>query len=406
MSAASRGDAASGRPALDGGAPLRDTLLPFFRPSIGKEEEDAVIAVLRSGWLATGPVCDRFEAAFRESVAARHAISVASCTAGLHLILHAAGIGAGDEVVTSPMTFPATANAVLHAGARPVFADVLPGQLTIDPEAVRAAISPRTRAIIAVHLAGWPCEMDALRTLADAHGLLLIEDAAHAIGTWYRGRAAGTLGDAASFSFYPNKNITTCEGGMVTTARDEWASRIRIARQHGVDVDASRRDGLEYRHWEAVALGWKYNMNDVQAAIGFAQLAKLPAVQARRLALDARYRTALRDLPAVAPLEGPDGGETSAHIFPVLLDLARIRIDRDTVLRALLAENIGVGVHYRALPLHRFFRETIPQRPEDLPIATDASHRTLSLPLFPALTDAEQDQVVAALARILTFYAR
>ncbi len=406
MSAPIRGDANSGRPALEGGAPVRDTLLPFFRPSLGREEEEAVIAVLRSGWLATGPVCDRFEAAFGAQINARHAISVASCTAGLHLILHAAGIGAGDEVVTSPMTFPATANAVLHAGATPVFADVLPRQLTLDPAAVRAAIGPRTRAIIAVQLAGWPCEMDALRAIADAHGLLLIEDAAHAIGTFYRGRAAGTLGDAASFSFYPNKNITTCEGGMVTTARDDWASRIRVARLHGVDLDASRRDGLEYRHWEAVALGWKYNLNDVQAAIGLAQLARLPAAQTSRLALDARYRVALRALPGVAPLEGPDGGETAAHIFPVLLDLERIRIDRDTVLRALLTENIGVGVHYRALPLHRFFRETLPQRPEDLPVATDASHRTLSLPLFPGLTDAEQDHVIEALARILTFYAR
>lgn len=406
MSAIGRGDAAIGRPALEGGTPVRDALLPFFRPAIGREEEEAVIAVLRSGWLTTGPVCDRFEAAFRKQVDERHAISVSSCTAGLHLILHAAGIGPGDEVVTSPMTFPATANAVLHAGATPVFADVLPRQLTLDPEAVRAAIGPRTRAIIAVQLAGWPCEMDALRSLADAHGLLLVEDAAHAIGTSYRGRAAGTLGDAASFSFYANKNVTTCEGGMVTTARDEWASRIRIARMHGIDVDASRRNGLSYRHWEAVALGWKYNLTDLQAAIGLAQLAKMPAAQARRLALDARYRAALRSLPGAAPLEGPDGGETAAHIFPVLLDLTCLRIDRDTVLRALLAENIGVGVHYRALPLHRFFRETLPQRPEDLPVATDASHRTLSLPLFLDLTAAEQDQVIEALTRILHFYAR
>ena len=406
MTASVRGAGGGERPALEGGTPVRDTLLPFFRPSLGREEEEAVVAVLRSGWLTTGPVGERFEAAFRDEVGARHAIAVASCTAGLHLILHAAGIGAGDEVVVPAMTFPATANAVLHAGAKPVFADVLPGRLTIDPTAVRAAIGPRTRAIIAVHLAGWPCEMDALRALADERGVALIEDAAHAIGTRYRGQAAGTLGDAASFSFYANKNITTCEGGMVTTARDAWAATIRVARLHGVDVDASRRDGHGYRHWEAVALGWKYNLNDVQAAIGVAQLAKMPAAQERRLALDLRYRAALRAIDGVAPLEGPDGGQTAAHIFPVLIDLERIRIDRDTVLRALLAENIGVGVHYRALPLHKFFRESLGARPEDVPVATDASHRTLTLPLFAGLTDDEQDDAVAALARILRFYAR
>jgi dTDP-4-amino-4,6-dideoxygalactose transaminase len=393
------------RPALEGGCPVRDTLLPFFRPELGKEEEEAVLAVLRSGWLTTGPVGERFEAAFRADVGVRHALAVSSCTAGLHLILHAAGVGPGDEVITSPMTFPATANAILHAGARPVFADVLPRQLTLDPAAVRAAIGPRTRAIVAVQLAGWPCEMDALRALCEAHGLLLVEDAAHAIGTRYRGRPAGSLGDAASFSFYANKNLTTCEGGMVTTDRDGWAATIRVARLHGLDVDASRRDGAGYRHWESVALGWKYNLNDVQAALGLAQMPKLPERQADRRRQDARYRELLRAVPGVAPLEGPEGGETSAHIFPVLVDLERIRVDRDTLLRGLLAENVGVGVHYRALPLHRFFRETLGIAPAQFPVATDASHRTLSLPLFPGLAPGEQEQVVRALARLLRFYA-
>jgi dTDP-4-amino-4,6-dideoxygalactose transaminase len=304
------------------------------------------------------------------------------------------------------MTFPATASAVLHAGARPVLVDVLPEQLTIDPAAVAAAIGPRTRAIVAVHLAGWPAEMDALRALVAERGLVLIEDAAHAIGTRYRGRSAGTLGDAASFSFYANKNLTTCEGGMVTTARDDWARTIRVARLHGIDVDASRRDGRGYRHWESVALGWKYNLNDMQAALGLAQMPKLAAWQARRVAIDRHYRAALAQVEGVAVLRGPDGGETSAHIFPVLVDTERLRIDRDALLQALLAEGIGVGVHYRALPLHRFFREDLGFRAEAFPVATDASHRTLSLPMFPALAGAEIDQVVAALARILRYYAR
>jgi dTDP-4-amino-4,6-dideoxygalactose transaminase len=247
---------------------------------------------------------------------------------------------------------------------------------------------------------------DALRAIAAERSLVLVEDAAHAIGTRYRGAAAGTLGDAASFSFYANKNLTTCEGGMVTTANDAWERRIRVARAHGMDVDASRRDGLGYRHWEAVGLGWKYNLNDVQAALGLAQMPKLAAQQARRTALDARYRAALAPMAHVAPLVGPDGGETGAHIFPVLLDLDALRIDRDGVLEALLAERVGVGVHYRALPLHRFFRDELGFRAEDTPVATDASRRTLSLPLFPALRDEEVDQVVAALDRILRFYER
>jgi dTDP-4-amino-4,6-dideoxygalactose transaminase len=406
MSALRPAPASPDRPACEGGTPIRDSLLPFFRLDLGREEEEAVLAVLRSGWLTTGPQCERFEAAFASYTEARHAIATSSCTTGLHLILHAAGIGPGDEVLVPAMTFPATASAVLHAGARPVLVDVLPEQLTIDPAAVAAAIGPRTRAIVAVHLAGWPAEMDALRALAAERGLVLIEDAAHAIGTRYRGRSAGTLGDAASFSFYANKNLTTCEGGMVTTARDDWARTIRIARLHGIDVDASRRDGRGYRHWESVALGWKYNLNDMQAALGLAQMPKLAAWQARRVAIDRHYRAALAQVEGVAALRGPDGGETSAHIFPVLIDTERLRIDRDALLQALLAEGIGVGVHYRALPLHRFFREDLGFRTEAFPVATDASHRTLSLPMFPALAGAEIDQVVAALARILRFYAR
>jgi dTDP-4-amino-4,6-dideoxygalactose transaminase len=316
-------------------------------------------------------------------------------------------LGEGDEVIV-PEPFYATDPGILAtAGAATVNVPLRPERaFQLDVADVEAALTERTRAIIGVHLAGWPCEMDALRALAAERGLFLIEDAAHAVGTRYRGRAAGTLGDAASFSFYANKNITTCEGGMVTTARDDWAATIRVARLHGVDVDASQRDGHGYRHWEAVALGWKYNLNDVQAAIGAAQLAKMPAAQQRRVALDRRYRALLRDVAGVEPLAGPDGGDTAAHIFPVLLDLDRIRIDRDTVLRAMLAENVGIGVHYRALPLHKFFRERLGQRPEDLPVATDASHRTLTLPLFGGLTDEEQDHVVAALARIVRFYAR
>jgi dTDP-4-amino-4,6-dideoxygalactose transaminase len=379
-------------------------MLAFARPQLGAEEEQAVIEVLRSGWLGTGPRCEAFERAFAASIGTGEAIGVASCTAGLYLTLRALGVGAGDEIITAPLTFPATANAILQVGARPIFADVLPNLLTLDPDAVRTLVTSRTKGIIAVHLAGWPCEMDTLRAVATAHGLLLIEDAAHALGATYRDRAAGALGDPAVFSFYATKNITTGEGGMVTTDRRDLVAPMRRERLHGLDRDASQRLGTAHRHWEAVSIGWKLNLTDIAAAIGLAQLEKLPGFLARRRVLDQRYRARLTKLDGVVPLIGPDGAKTAAHLFPVLIEPGALRINRDAVLNALLAENIGVGVHFRALPLHRFFRDVVGARPEAVPIACDASERILSLPLYPGMTDADQDDVVAALARIVEFY--
>lgn len=392
--------APSDRPAIAGGAPVRSTFLPFFRADVGAEEEEAVVAVLRSGWLTTGPVTARFERAFAERVGVRVALGVGSCTAGLHLLLRAFGVGAGDEVITSPVTFPATANAILHCGAVPVLADVLPGRLTLDPRAVKAALSPRTRAIVPVHLAGWPSEMDALLEVAQGAGVPLIEDAAHAIGATYRGREAGALGDAAAFSFYATKNITTGEGGMITTDRADLAARLRLERLHGVDLDAAQRDGAAYAHWEAVSVGWKYNLNDLASALGLAQLAKLPGFLARRRALDARYRARLEEIGAFEPLVGPEGAETAAHLFPVLIRPGALRASRDEILRALLAENVGVGVHFRALPLHRHARVSIPTPAEAVPVAIESTERLLSLPLYPGLGERDQDDVIEALARL------
>jgi dTDP-4-amino-4,6-dideoxygalactose transaminase len=391
-------------PAIAGGAPVRRAFLPFSRVDLGAEEDSAVREVLRSGWLTTGPVTARFESAFASFVGVRAALGVASCTAGLHLLLRAFGVVPGDEVVTSPVTFPATVNAILHAGATPVLADVLPGRLTLDPRAVKAALGPRTRAIVAVHLAGWPCEMDALRSVARGAGVSLLEDAAHAIGATYRGRAAGALADGASFSFYATKNITTGEGGMITTDREDLLPRLRAERLHGVDLDASQRDGAAYVHWESVTLGWKYNLSDIASAMGLAQLAKLPGFLARRRALDARYRARLAELDAVEPLTGPAGAESAAHLFPLLLRPGALRVSRDEVLRALLAENVGVGVHFRALPLHRHVAASSPTRVGDVPVAVASSERLLSLPLYPSLAESDQDDVIEALGRIVRFY--
>jgi dTDP-4-amino-4,6-dideoxygalactose transaminase len=379
-------------------------MLPFAQPQLGVEEEQAVIEVMRSGWLSTGPRCRQFERAVAAQVGTTEAVAVSSCTAGLFLALRAFDVGPGDEVITSPITFPATANAILQVGARPVLADVRADLLTLDPDAVRALVTARTRAIIPVHLAGWPCEMDALRALAAGHGLLLIEDAAHSLGATYRGRAAGALGDAAVFSFYATKNITTGEGGMITTDRGDRVVRLRRERLHGIDLDATQRIGANYHHWEAVSTGWKFNLTDLAAAIGLAQLDKLPALLARRRALDARYRARLAEIEGILPQVGPQGAETAANLFPVTIEPRALRIDRDRVLTALLAENISVGVHFRALPLHQFFRVVVGTRPEAVPVACDVSERVFSLPLYPGMTDADQDDVIEAVARIVEFY--
>jgi dTDP-4-amino-4,6-dideoxygalactose transaminase len=380
-------------------------MLAFARPEIGREEEDAVLEVLRSGWLGTGARTAAFERGFAARVGCSHAIATNSCISGLHLLLRAFGIGPGDEVVLPAVTFPATLNAILHAGARPVLADVLPGRLTLDARSLAEVLTPRTRAILPVHLYGWPCEMDDLHAVAREHDLVVLEDAAHAIGATYHGRQAGGLGHAASFSFYVTKNITTVEGGMVTTDRGDLVEQIRTERLHGIDLDASERDGADYVHWESVSIGWKYNLTDLHAALGLAQLEKLPRFLARRRALDARYRRLLQDLPAFECVRGPEDSETAAHLFPVMIRPGTLRIDRDALLKALLAENIGVGVHFRALPLHRHVHETLGTKPESMPVSCDASDRLLSLPLYTLMSDADQDDVMTALARITRFYA-
>lgn len=393
------------RPAQEGGTPIRREMLAFGRPDLGPEEEEAVLEVLRSGWLATGPRTARFERAFAAMVGVEHAVAVNSWTAGMHLLLRSAGVGPGDEVVIPAITFPATFNAVLHAGARPVLADVLPGRLTIDPRSIEKVLSPRTRAIVPVHLYGWPCDMDGVLAVAHERGLPVLEDAAHGIGTKLHGRHAGSLAHGGAFSLYVTKNLTTVEGGMVTTDRGDVVERLRTERLHGIDVDASRRDGASYAHWESVSEGWKYNLSDLASAIGLAQLEKLPRFLERRRAIDARYRAGLREIPAFEAVTGPPGAENGAHLFPVLLRPGALRIDRDAVLRALLAENVGVGVHFRALPLHRHVRATIGARPEDTPVACEASERLLSLPLHTRMDERDAGDVLAALARIARFYA-
>ncbi len=359
-----------------------------------------MVDTLRSGWIGTGPRTERFEALFAEYVGAPHAVAVSSGTAALHLSLIAAGVGDGAEVITTPMTFPSTANAIVHAGATPVFADVDPATGNIDPERVAAAITPRTAAILPVHYAGRPCRMDALEELAAANELLLIEDAAHAVGAVFGDRRIGAIGAATCFSFYVTKNLVTGEGGMVTTADAELAAHVRRLCLHGMDRDAWQRFSVhEFRHYEVIEPGFKSNMTDVQAALGIHQLAKVESGLARRREIWAAYDEGLADLPVELPAAEEPGSVHARHLYSVLVESGQ---PRDGVLDALIGQRIGTGVHYRPVHLHPYYRDRFGHRAGDFPNAEAIGQRTLSLPLSPALTETDVADVLEAMTKVVS----
>jgi dTDP-4-amino-4,6-dideoxygalactose transaminase len=379
---------------------MRDDFLVFGRPPIEDPEIAEVVATLRSGWIGTGPRVARFEELFKRYIGCEHAVAVSSCTAALHLSMVVSGVKAGDEVITSPMTFCATANAVVHTGARPVFADVERETGNLDPDRVEAAITPRTRAIVPVHYAGRPCRMDRLEALARRHGLLLIEDAAHAIESAYHGRKIGTIGDLTCFSFYVTKNLVTAEGGMVTTADPELAARIKMYALHGMSRDAWKRFSDEgYKHYQVLAPGFKYNMTDLQAALGIHQLGRIQANAVRRAAIWARYDEAFASLPLERPAPEEPGTVHGRHLYTILIDGPAER--RDRALDDLVRLNIGTGVHYTALHLHPYYRETLGHGPGAFPNAEHIGDRTLSLPLSAKLTDRDVDDVIAAVRQVV-----
>jgi dTDP-4-amino-4,6-dideoxygalactose transaminase len=377
--------------------------LPFSRPSLGEAEIREVVDVLRSGWITSGPRVQRFESDFAAYVGSRHAVSVTSCTAGLHLALLAHGIGPGDDVVTTAMTWPATVNVIELVGARPVFADVDPGTLQLEPGAVEAARTPSTRAILPVHFGGQACDLDALGAIASAHGLLLIEDAAHAVGTEYRGRRIGSGGNLACFSFHPIKNITTAEGGMVTTDDPALAESLRLLRFHGVNRDAwSRYSGGSSPRYETVRPGFKYNLTDIQAALGIHQLARLDEFIERRSALAALYHQGLGDLDTLTLRTAAEGTTRHAwHLFVVSLGLDRLRCDRDRFMALLGERGIGTGLHFSAVHVHRYYRERYGFAPGDLPVAEAASESIFSLPLFPEMKDSDVARVCDTVRQLL-----
>jgi dTDP-4-amino-4,6-dideoxygalactose transaminase len=386
--------------------PVRDTYLVFGSPQILQPEIDEVMETLRSGWIGTGPKVAAFEAAFREYVGADHAMAVNSCTAALHLALVAIDLKPGDEVIVPSMTFASTANVVIHAGGTPVLADVDRDTMNLDPDDAARRITPHTRAIMPVHFAGRACQMDAILALAAQHGLRVIEDCAHAIETLYHGRHAGTLGDLGAFSFYVTKNVVSGEGGMVTTADPAWAARIKVLALHGLSADAWKRfSDAGFKHYEVTEAGFKYNMMDLQAAIGIHQLRRVEENLVRRHEIWRRYDEAFAALPVFLPAPEEQGTRHARHLYTLLLDIDRLQASRDDVQQALHRQKIGTGIHYRAVHLHQYYRETFGYQRGDLPNSEWISDRTLSLPLSPKLIDRDVEDVVFAVTRTLRYFS-
>ena len=386
---------------------MRATFLPYHQPSIDADDERAVLETLRSGWITTGPRTKTFERTLADYVGAARAVAVNSCTAALHLALEAAGVGPGDEVITSPITFASTANVIVHRGATPVFADVQPDTLNIDVERLEAAITPRTKAVVPVDFAGHPADLDPIMALAHRHGLVVIEDAAHAIGAEYGGRRVGGIADMTAFSFYATKNITSGEGGALTTNNVEWADRVAIMSLHGISRDAWKRYGSDgYKHWDIIYPGYKYNMFDLQAALVMSQFAKIDRFWERRVALKARLDTGLGDIEEIErPSERP-GVKHAYHLYPIIVRTEALTADRDTIMNAIQAENVGIGVHFRAVHLHPYYQQTFGFRRGDFPHAEYYSDRTISLPLYPRMSDSDADDVVAAVRKVIARFKR
>jgi dTDP-4-amino-4,6-dideoxygalactose transaminase len=380
---------------------MRDDFLIFGSPLIGEEEIAEVVDSLRSGWVGTGPKVQQFESNVAEYVGVPFCRCVSSCTAALILALQVLDIGPGDEVLVPTMTFVASANAVEHAGATPVLVDSVPGTGLIDLDAAEAAITDRTRAIMPVHLAGRPVDIDRLADLRDRRGIEVVEDAAHAIGSEWNGRRIGSTGNLAAFSFYVTKNITTIEGGALLTDNPEIAEEVERLALHGLSLGAWQRfSDTGFKHYEVVRPGFKYNMTDVQAAVGLHQLAHLDEWIERRAELWERYDALLGDLPLETPPPPDPGTRHARHLYQVEVT-PDAGLERDALLDALNDRRIGTGVHYRGVHLHPYYRDKYGLRPEDFPVATAISDRTLSLPLSPKVTESDQHDVVEALRELL-----
>jgi perosamine synthetase len=381
--------------------PPRITLLPYGRQQVDDEDIAAVVAVLRSSWLTTGPQVAEFECDFAAVVGTQHAVAVSSGTAALHAAVYALGIGPGDEVIVPPITFAASANCVAFQGGTPVFADVDPGTLLLDPDQVQAKITPRTRAIIAVDYAGQPCDYAALTALAERHNLALIDDACHAVGGSYQGRPVGSLALLNTFSFHPVKHMTTGEGGMITTDDPVLAKRMQTFRNHGITTDHRQREQQGSWFYEMVDLGYNYRITDIQCALGRSQLHKLPQWVARRQEIARQYDAAFAEMPGVAPLVVRPDGAHAYHLYVVRFDSQQVKRSHAELFTSLRAANIGVNVHYIPVHLHPFYRQRFGTGPGQCPVAEAAYKQIVSLPMFAGMSDEDVEDVVAAVEKVV-----
>lgn len=391
--------------AVNGGRPVRDRLLPYGRQLVDEDDIAAVVQVLRGDWLTTGPAVATFEERFAVTVGARHAVAVASGTAALHAAAQAARLGPGDEVVVPALTFAATANAVRYVGGRPVFADVRRDTLNIDPEAVDAAVTPRTRAVIAVDFTGQPADYDAVHAVAVRHGLRVIADAAHALGARYRGRPVGVLAALTTFSLHPVKHITAGEGGVVTTDDPDLAARLRTFRNHGITSDHREREATGLWYYEIRELGFNYRLTDFQCALAESQMKKLGAWLARRREIADCYTRAFAAVPELETPFVPEWAEPAWHLYVVRLNLDRLAVGRREVFVALRAEGIGANVHYIPVPWHPYYQGLGYQRGA-WPVAEAEYERLLSLPMWAGMRDADVDDVIAAVHKVIAAYRR
>jgi dTDP-4-amino-4,6-dideoxygalactose transaminase len=378
-------------------SPIRPkgNFLVFGSPVIEDEEILEVVSCMKSGWLGTGPKVSQFENDFKAYKNAGFAIAVNSCTAALHLSMLAAGLKPGDEVITTALTFCATVNAIIHAGATPVLVDVQPDTMNIDPAQIVRVITDKTRAILPVHFAGRPCEMDSIMTIAKEHNLKVIEDCAHSIEGEYKGVKTGNFGDFGCFSFYVTKNITTGEGGMVLAKNEEDAARIKVLALHGMSKDAWKRFGDEgYKHYFVVDCGFKYNMMDIQAAIGLHQLERIDTYWLRRQEIWQQYNESFKELPITLPKEPEPDRRHALHLYTILIDKEKAGITRDGFLDVMTRENIGVGVHYVSIPEHPYYQKVFGWKPENFPSALQIGRQTVSLPLSPRLTEEDVNDVI------------